>query len=186
MTERGGRLGFAVQAVLFVAVLAALAGLFLFGAATVKSLVRGVVPTLLDRPGGPWTVGAGLGLVTVLGGFGGRWLSGGLSGERSGGGRLRGPLRSAASGACWAVACGAALFVLFALPGKNCSGRSFCAYIPGTGTVLLAYALTAGAVGRLLHRWTRARDEERRARHRERMRKLRRRGKGRSRAAREG
>ncbi|MFE0801402.1 hypothetical protein [Streptomyces sp. NPDC058812] len=78
------------------------------------------------------------------------------------------------------------MFLFSGLRGKNC--RSYepgCAYIPGTGPVLLAYVGCVALLGRLCYRWRSAVVAERNAREREWLRKLRKKGKEKSRAARQ-
>ncbi|WP_327184520.1 hypothetical protein [Streptomyces sp. NBC_01334] len=165
--------------------LAALLAVLLFAMGLWRWFVRLTAPALVDLPGGGWTAGAVLGLLSVAGWAGGAWFS---SPDRNPDRGRTGPARVglAIGGAvCWAVAFGAPMYVLGALPGRNCrSGATMCAYIPGTGSAFLSYAATAALLGRLWYRRrgtvTAARREEERAR----MRRLRKKGKGRSRAAR--
>jgi hypothetical protein len=180
MTSHGGRFRFGAEIAGFVFFLVVAGAVLVFGFGTLKRLVRESAPVLLDSPGGPWAAGGVLGLVTVFGSLGALRLAPGFS-DAAG---PRRAIRTAGSGLCWAVAVGSGMYWLGALPGRNCSSsRPSCAYIPGTFTALIAYAITAGVVGWLLHRWIAARTEERRARDRERMRKLRKKGKGKSRTA---
>ncbi|MDR6980520.1 hypothetical protein J2X68_007260 [Streptomyces sp. 3330] len=173
--------------------------------------VRVTAPALVDLPGGGWTAGALLGLLSVAGWAGGAWCSSPdrdrTQGRTQGPGRDRsrsqgqardeaqGPQRGRSGGAragllaggavCWTVAFGAPMYVLGALPGRNCrSGGAMCAYLPGTGSALLAYAATAALLGFLRYRRRGAVTAARRAEERARMRRLRKKGKGRSRAAR--
>ncbi|WP_435615338.1 hypothetical protein [Streptomyces coelicoflavus] len=174
--------------VLFVVVGAAvLVGLF--GGA--RWAARESAPVLYELPGGFWSVGGALGLVTLLG-WGGA-VSGRLeSPAANGSGKASGVIpRSVARGACWAAALAPVFFLLSGVRGKNCrSYEEGCAYVPGTGPALLVYVGCVAVVGWLAHRRRRAVLEERRARERERLRKLRRKGKGKgkgkSRPARQG
>jgi hypothetical protein len=145
-----------------------------------KRMVRTTAPTLVDLPGGSWTAGAVLGLITVLGVAGGlRWGSGTPS--RPTVGRT---LRALGATACWAAAFAAPFYLLSALPGKNCrSYEAGCAYIPGTGSALVACVVSAGLLGWVLFRMNRAARETEAARERDRLRRLRKKGKGKSRAA---
>lgn len=165
--------------------LAALLAVLLFAMGLWKWFVRRTAPALVDLPGGGWTAGAVLGLLSVAGWAGGAWFS---SPERN---RDRGRTRRARAGLaiggalCWTVAFGAPMYVLGALPGRNCrSGATTCAYIPGTGGAFLSYAATAALLGWLWYRRRGTVTAARRAEERARMRRLRKKGKGRSRAAR--
>ncbi|OQR60098.1 hypothetical protein B6E66_31025 [Streptomyces maremycinicus] len=145
--------------------------------------VRVTAPALVDLPGGGWTAGALLGLLSVAGWAGGAWCS---APERNpGGGGVPARIGLATGGAvCWTVAFGAAMYVLGALPGRNCrSGGAMCAYIPGTGSAFLSYAVTAVLLGVLRHRLHATAAAARRAEERARTRRLRKKGRGRSRAA---
>ncbi|MFB6555712.1 hypothetical protein [Streptomyces sp. NPDC056405] len=145
---------------------------------------RHIAPVVYDMPGGSWVVGAGLGVLSLVGWAG---VLSGLFDGFGGAGRTSGPARVArifARVACVAAVLAPVSFLISGLPGKNC--RSYepgCAYVPGTGPGVLAYVAVAGGVGWLFHRWRRAVIEERRARERERLRKLRKKGKGKSRRA---
>ncbi|XKK63689.1 hypothetical protein HFP71_15435 [Streptomyces sp. ARC32] len=162
--------------VLFVVVGAAvLVGLF--GGA--RWAARESAPVLYELPGGPWSLGGALGLVTLLG-WGGA-VSGRLeSPAANGSGKASGVIpRSVARGACWAAALAPVFFLLSGVRGRNCrSYEEGCAYVPGTGPALLVYVGCVAVVGWLIHRRRRAVLEERRARERARLRKLRRKGKG--------
>ncbi|MFJ8463192.1 hypothetical protein [Streptomyces swartbergensis] len=144
-----------------------------------KRFAREAVPLLVDLPGGAWVVGGGLGVFTVLGVAG--WLR--CASEFSDRPRLTRGLHAVGTAVCCAAAFGLLFLLLSGLPGRNCRSES-CAYIPGTGSAFLAYVLSAGLVGWLLHRWTNARVKVQAARERERVRRLRKKGKGKSRAAR--
>ncbi|GAA2544993.1 membrane protein [Streptomyces levis] len=147
-----------------------------------KSLARETLPQLADYlPGGSWVAGGALGALTVVGAVGVRG-SASLSapGHANRFGRA---WRHARTAICWAAAFCPFLYLLSGLPSRNCRSAG-CAYVPGTGTAFLAYALTAGAAGWCLYRWTRGRAEERAAQARERARRLRKKGKGKSRAVR--
>ncbi|MEV0170949.1 hypothetical protein AB0I00_07455 [Streptomyces sp. NPDC050803] len=169
-----------------------LAGAVLVGAAFVavillvlglwKRFARATAPTLVDLPGGSWAAGGVLGLVSVLGGLGGLWFLF-TAPDRTG---VQRALRAVGSGVCWVGAFGPLFNLFSSLPGKNChSSGPRCAYIPGTGSALLAYVITAVLTGWLLLRIDDAVAEKRAARERTRMRNLRKKGKGKSRAARE-
>lgn len=165
--------------------LAALLTVLLSAMGLWKWFVRRTAPALVDLPGGGWTAGAVLGLLSVVSWAGGTWFS---SPERN---RDRGRTRPARAGlaiggaVCWTVAFGALMYVLGALPGRNCrSGATMCAYIPGTGSAFLSYAATAALLGGLWYRRRGTVTAARRAEERARMRRLRKKGKGRSRAAR--
>lgn len=144
-----------------------------------KRFAREVVPALVDLPGGAWAVGGSLGVVTALGVTG--WLR--CASGLSGGSRPARGLNAAGTAICCVAAFGPFFLLLSGLPGRNCRSES-CAYIPETGSALLAYALSAGLVGWIVHRWASARAAERATLERERVRRLRKKGKGRSRAAR--
>ncbi|WDV53691.1 hypothetical protein PV963_26690 [Streptomyces coeruleorubidus] len=157
------------------------AGVILLVMGLGKRFAREAVPVLVDLPGGAWTFGGGLGVVTVLGVAGWLRCASGLS-DRT---RLARGLHAVGTAVCCAAAFGPFFLLLSGLPGRNCRSES-CAYIPGTGSAFLAYALSAGLVGWSVHRWTGARAAEQAARERERIRRLRKKGKGKSRAARQG
>ncbi|WP_051744525.1 hypothetical protein [Streptomyces yerevanensis] len=182
MLWRDERVRFGAGVVGVVIVLATAGVVLVFGLGTLKWLVRDSAPTLMGWPGGPWVVGGGFGLVTVFGALGGLWfapdfLVPGAAGARRG-------FRIAGAGLCWVVACCSGMYLWNAFyPGKFCRSGPSCEYIPGTGSAFLSYAITAGVIGWLVHRWRAARAEERRLRERERIRKLRKKGKGKSRAA---
>ncbi|MZF86808.1 hypothetical protein [Streptomyces sp. SID5643] len=142
-----------------------------------KRLARAVVPALVDLPGGAWTVGGGLGVVTVLGVIGWLRCASGVSAES----RLGRVLSALCTATCCGAAFGPFFLLISGLPGRNCRSAT-CAYIPGTGSALLAYALSAGLVGWIVNRWTSARAAERATLERERVRRLRKKGKGKSRA----
>jgi hypothetical protein len=146
-----------------------------------KRFARETVPTLVNLPGGSWTIGGALGLISVLGAFGAVRCAA----ATPGGTRLTRVLRAVGTAACCAATFGPFFYLLGALPGKNCrSYGTSCSYLPGTGSAFLAYVFSAGAVGWFLYRWGGVRHEARAARERERLRKLRKKGKGKSRAAR--
>jgi len=168
-----------------VLLLAALLAVLLSAMGLWKWFVRRTAPALVDLPGGGWPAGAVLGLLSVAGWAGGTWFT---SAERN---RDRVPTRPARVGlaiggaVCWTVAFGAPMYVLGALPGRNCrSGSAMCAYIPGTGGAFLSYAATAALLGAVWYRRRGTVTAARRAEERARMRRLRKKGKGRSRAAR--
>ncbi|MFC9504913.1 hypothetical protein [Streptomyces sp. NPDC057002] len=145
-----------------------------------KRFARETVPTLVDLPGGSWAVGGVLGVITVLGTTGGLRCAAAASGRT----RLARGLNAAGTALCCAAAFGPLFYLLSGLPSKNCRSEG-CAYIPGTGSAFLGYAISAGLVGWLVHRWISARAEEEAARERERLRRLRKKGKGKSRAGRQ-
>ncbi|NEA67830.1 hypothetical protein [Streptomyces sp. SID12488] len=145
-----------------------------------KAFVRNTAPTLLDLPGGPWTFGILCGLISVFGVFSGHRL---LVADPYGEAWIPRVARSTATAVCWGGALASLSYVLGSLPGRNCPSYRACAYIPGTGSALIAYAGTTAVVGWLVHRVSNARVEKRRALERERVRKMRKKGKGKSRAA---
>ncbi|MFF3845413.1 hypothetical protein [Streptomyces sp. NPDC002328] len=165
--------------VLFAAVVVAIL-LFAFG--VVKRVVRATAPVLIELPGGGWTVGGVLGLLSVAGWAGAAWFSFPRRRRvRSRSGRVG---HAVGGTVCWTVGFGALYYVLGALPGRNCrSGADMCAYIPGTGSALAAYAVTVAVVGWLSYHRYRTVTEARRAAERERLKRLRKKGKGRSRRA---
>jgi len=169
------------QGTAFVLVLVAAGAVLVLVLGTWKTFVRETAPVILDWPGGSWAVGGLLGLMSVLGTLGGRWLTSGSSDET----RLLRTARTLGTAVCWAGAIGSAMYVFTSLPGRNChSYDSSCRYIPGTGTALIAYLLSAALLGWLVFRRGSAVTEARRTREQERLRKLRKKGKGKSRAAR--
>jgi hypothetical protein len=181
------RAGWGVAAgVLF---LAGLLAVLLFAMGLWRWFVRLTAPALVDLPGGGWTAGAVLGLLSVAGWVGGTWFSSPERNRNRDRDRGRtGPARLglATGGAvCWTVAFGALMYVIGALPGRNCrSGATMCAYIPGTGSAFLSYAATAALLGGLWYRRRGTVTAARRAEERARLRRLRKKGKGKSRAAR--
>ncbi|WP_128375977.1 hypothetical protein [Streptomyces cavernae] len=86
-------------------------------------------------------------------------------------------------GLTWIVVLAPVAYIWGFLPNRNCHSPS-CAYIPGSGSALLAYAITAASLGSLTHRVLVGRAEARAAEKRNQLRKLRKKGKGKSRAAR--
>ncbi|MGW1778972.1 hypothetical protein ACWCQQ_07490 [Streptomyces sp. NPDC002143] len=176
-----------------VLLLAALLAVLLTAMGLLKWFVRVTAPVLVELPGGGWTVGALLGLLSVAGWAGGAWFSAPERNRDRGGDRQQGRdrsgptriARSVAGAVCWTVAFGALMYVLGALPGRNCrSGDAMCAYIPGTGSVLLAYAATVSLLGYLWYRRRGAVTAARRAQEQARLKRLRKKGKGKSRTAR--
>ncbi|MFG3271211.1 hypothetical protein [Streptomyces luteogriseus] len=143
-----------------------------------KQLARETIPTPVELPGGPWALGAVLGVITVLGALGGLRSASAVPG----GSVLVQALRTGGTAACCAAAFGPFYYLLSGLPTKNCRSAN-CAYVPGTGTAFLAYVVAGGLVALIVHRWTSARAAERVARERERARKLRKKGKGKTRTA---
>ncbi|MDQ0582728.1 hypothetical protein [Streptomyces rishiriensis] len=180
-----------------VLLLAAVLAVLLSAMGLWRWFVRVTAPALVALPGGGWTAGALLGLLSVAGWIGGAWCS---APERNGPRQRNqgqgpdqhrdrgstGPARVglAIGGAvCWAVAFGAPMYVLGALPGRNCrSGSPMCAYIPGTGSAFLSYAATAALLGGLRYRRRVTVSAARREEERARMKRLRKKGKGRSRS----
>ncbi|MGV9454705.1 hypothetical protein [Streptomyces sp. NPDC003635] len=159
---------------------AAVVGFFLLVLGLWKSFARATAPALVGLPGGSWAAGAVLGLISVAGACGGLLLGG------SGSAGARRALRTAGSGVCWLAAVGPLYYLFASLPGRNChSDGPRCAYIPGTGSALLAYAGAVIVVGWLVLSVEGAASEKRAARERARMRRLRKKGGGKSRAARE-
>ncbi|MFJ5729991.1 hypothetical protein [Streptomyces paradoxus] len=177
----GGRLrlrdGFGIVGVVVFLVTALAVLLLVMGLS--KRLARETIPELVDVPGGFWTVGAALGLITALGATAGLRAAS-LTMATT---RITRAWHTALTTVCCAAVFGPFLYLLSGLRSRNCRS-SDCAYLPGTGTAFLTYSLSAGLVGWLLYRWNRTRAEERRARERERARKLRKKGKGKSRAVR--
>ncbi|MFJ4565671.1 hypothetical protein ACIP4U_18550 [Streptomyces caelestis] len=155
-------------------------GVILLAMGLLKRFAREAVPTLVGLPGGAWVVGGGLGVVTVLGVAGWLRCASGVS-DRT---RMARGLHAVGTAVCCAAAFGPFFLLLSGLPSRNCRSES-CAYIPGTGSAFLAYALSAGLVGWSVHRWTGARAAEQAAREREGVRRLRKKGKGKSRGARQ-
>ncbi|MEV0218469.1 hypothetical protein [Streptomyces sp. NPDC050704] len=185
MTEKpsGGfrlRDGFGIAGVVIALVVTGAVLLLVLGAW--KAFVRETAPFVLDWPGGPWAFGALCGLVSVFGVFYGHRLLMTAPPRREA--RLPRAARCVVIAGCWGAALASFSYVVGSLPGKNCrSYKEGCAYIPGTGSSLIAYAVAAALVGWLVYRASNARAEERGAQERERLRKLRKKGKGKSRAA---
>lgn len=165
--------------VLFAAVIMAV---FLIALGVVKRVVRATAPVLIDLPGGGWTVGGVLGLLSVAGWAGAAWFSFPRRHRvRSRSGRL---WHAVGGTVGWTVGFGALYYVFGALPGRNCrSGADLCAYIPGTGSALMAYAVTVAVVGLLSYHRYRTVTQALRAEERERLKRLRKKGKGKSRRA---
>ncbi|MFF8969877.1 hypothetical protein [Streptomyces sp. NPDC014995] len=148
-----------------------------------KRIVRATAPLLVDLPGGGWAAGGVLGLLSLAGWAGGGWFSA-RERKRAPGTRTGRAGFAVGGGVCWTVGFGAAMYVLGALPGRNCrSGAAMCAYIPGTGGVLLAYAATVAVGGWLWYRRYRTATDTHRAQERARLKRLRKKGKGKSRSA---
>ncbi|MFC4503761.1 MULTISPECIES: hypothetical protein [Streptomyces] len=115
-------------------------GVVLLAVWGLRRVVREAAPALAEVPGGGWTVGAVLGLLSLAGWAGGNRLTG------------RG------QGVCWSVAVGVPIAVILALPGRNCrSDAGTCAYIPGTGGVAVAYGVTVAMAGGLWYLGRRSR-----------------------------
>ncbi|WP_432119111.1 hypothetical protein [Streptomyces sp. bgisy032] len=164
-----------------VALVGAALALLLLVVGPSKSVARDTLPQLVDFAGGSWVVGAALGLITLLGAVG--FLRSAVQSPPADSSRVVLAGRALGTAFYSAAAFGPLLYLLSGLPGKNCRSSS-CAYLPGTGTAFLSYAVTAGATGWLLYRWRNARAAEEAARERERGRRLRKKRKGRSRTAR--
>jgi hypothetical protein len=153
-----------------------------YGFGGARWAAREGAPALYELPGGAWSVGGVLGLVTLLG-WGGA-LSERFESRSAGASRM---LRGVVRGVCCFAAIAPIFFLLSGLRGRNC--RSYepdCSYVPGTGPALLVYFGCVAVVGWLAYRRRRAVLEERRARERERLRKLRKKGRGKSRRASSG
>lgn len=171
--------GFAVVA-LVLALLALAAGI-LWAKGAWRTVIRESPNLIAGWPGGAWVFGIMAGALAVAGAYGGMWASAALQGA----GARRRIARRTASSACWAVPLLLTLYVLSALPGRNCSSSSpSCEEIEGAFPALLAYVITAGALGWAAYRVRSTREEQRRAVQQQRLRKLRKKGKGKSRAAR--
>ncbi|MFF3344717.1 hypothetical protein [Streptomyces sp. NPDC002779] len=184
MTERAGissraQIGFGLA--IAIGAGAAAVALVLLVLGLWKSFARATAPTLVDLPGGSWMAGGVLGVVSVLGAFGGLWCITAAP-SRTG---LQRALLSLAAGVCCLAAIGPLFYFISTLPGKNChSSGPKCAYIPGTGSALLAYAMSVALVAWIVLRTLSVLEEAHAARERTRMRNLRKRGR-KSRAARE-
>ncbi|MEU0445509.1 hypothetical protein [Streptomyces tendae] len=168
-----------------IALFVVVAGVVVFyGFGGARWAAREGAPALYGLPGGAWSVGGVLGLVTLLGWSGAlseRFASRGAGDSGTASGMLRGVVR----GVCCFAALAPVFFLISGLQGKNCrSHEPDCSYVPGTGAALLVYVGCVAVVGWLTYRRRRAVLEERRARERERLRKLRKKGKGKSRAVR--
>ncbi|WP_328562071.1 hypothetical protein [Streptomyces coelicoflavus] len=156
-----------------------------FGFGGARWAARESAAVLYGLPGGAWSAGGVLGLVTLLG-WGGALSERFAIRDAGDSRRVSEVLRVIVRGACYVVAIAPVFFLISGLQGKNC--RSYepgCSYVPGTGPALLVYVVCVVAVGWLTHRRRRAVLEARRARERERLRKLRKKGKGKSRVARQ-
>ncbi|MFD0551135.1 hypothetical protein ACFQ0X_19505 [Streptomyces rectiviolaceus] len=143
-------------------------------------MIRESPNLIADWPGGPWVFGIMAGVLAVAGAYAGLWASSALQGTEA----PRRIARRTATTACWALPLLLTLYVLSALPGRNCGSSSpSCEEIDGAFPALLTYAVTAAAVGWGTYRVRSAREEQRRAVQQARLRKLRKKGKGKSRAA---
>nr|WP_239080782.1 hypothetical protein [Streptomyces coelicoflavus] len=170
----------AVVLVVFVVVAAVV---IVFGLGGARWGARESATVLYGLPGGAWSAGGVLGLVTLLA-WGGALSERLASRGTADSGRVSGVLRGAARVVCYAAAIAPFFFLFSGLQGKNCrSHEPSCSYVPGTGPALLVYVACVAALGWITYRRRRAVLEERRARERERLRRLRKKGKGKSRAA---
>ncbi|MFG2790565.1 hypothetical protein [Streptomyces sp. NPDC048419] len=181
------RTGFGVAAA-GVAVVAAAAVVFL-ALGTWRRFVRTTAPALLGWPGAPWVVGAALGLLTVIGAtyllrFTAPTSAPASPSTSDSGATPSKPVVGIAAAASAVAAFGPLMYVLAALPGRNCPAyRQGCEHIDGTWSALAAYVISAVALAALLRRRHTTRAEARRAEERERLRRLRKRGGCKSRAA---
>ncbi|MGW0909327.1 hypothetical protein [Streptomyces sp. NPDC002853] len=192
--------GFGIAA--FVVVLAALVVGFLWAKGAWRAVIREAPDLIADWPGGPWVFGAVAGALAVAGAYGGLALSdparvtgrgtvtvtgtgtGTVTGTGTGTEAPRRVARRTATAVCWAVPLLLTLYILSALPGRNCrSSSTTCQQVEGAFPALLAYAVTAAAAAWATHRVRAGRAEQRRAAQQARLRKLRKKGKGKSRGA---
>ncbi|GAA1929630.1 hypothetical protein GCM10009837_64130 [Streptomyces durmitorensis] len=168
--------GFGIAA--FVLVLLALAVGFFWVKGAWRTVIRESPNLIADWPGGAWAFGIMAGVVAVAGTYGGLRASAALQGTMT----RRRIARRTATSVCWAVPLLLTLYVLSALPGRNCSSSSpTCREIDGAFPALLAYAITTAVLGWTVYRVSAAREEQRRAAQQTRLRKLRKKGKGKSR-----
>ncbi|MGW7085933.1 hypothetical protein ACWGH2_20920 [Streptomyces sp. NPDC054871] len=171
--------GFAIAA--FVVALLALAAGFLWAKGAWRTVIRESPNLIAGWPGGPWAFGIAAGALAVAGAYGGLAVSDAPQGTE----KTRRIARRTATAVCWAVPLLLTLYILSALPGRNCSSSSTtCREVEGAFPALLAYAITAAAAGWATHRVRAGREEQRGAAQQARLRKLRKKGKGKSRAAR--
>lgn len=172
--------GFAVAA--FVLALLALAAGILWAKGAWRTVIRESPSLIADWPGGAWVFGIMAGALAVAGAYGGMWASESHSLQDTN--PRRRFARRTATSVCWAVPLLLTLYVLSALPGRNCSSSSpSCEEIEGAFPALAAYVITAAALGWTAYRVRSTREEQRRAAQQQRLRKLRKKGKGKSRAA---
>ncbi|MGW3723747.1 hypothetical protein [Streptomyces sp. NPDC000851] len=167
-----------------VAVLVAAVAVVLLILGVWRRLAHETLPVLLDLPGGSWTVGPVLALVSVLGCISG-WALLSLGADGAGRpGRLMRVARLVGCAGCWVAAVGPLSLLASGIPGRHCrSSEPECTYVPGSGTALLVYLGSAALIGWLWYRRRQSVVEARQARERERLRRLRKKGKGKSRAA---
>ncbi|MFG2649785.1 hypothetical protein [Streptomyces sp. NPDC048436] len=171
--------GFGIAA--FVLVLAALVVGFLWVKGAWRAVIREAPDLIAEWPGGPWGFGVVAGALAVAGAYGGLWASDAPPGTET----SRRVVRRTATAVCWAVPLLLTLYILSALPGRNCRSTSAsCREIDGAFPALLTYAVTAAAAGWATYRVRANREEQRRAAQQARLRKLRKKGKGKSRGAR--
>ena len=181
MADRSSRLREGFGCALVIAALVAAMAVIAVAGGVWKAFVRETAPVVLDWPGGGWSFGAVCGLLSVSGVLAGTLLQG--TGPRQP--RLQQMLRATGVAGCWGVALAAFGYVLASLPGRNCrSYQPGCSYVPGSGSALLTYVITAALLGWIVHRVRAGTAEKRDAQDRERMRRLRKKGKGKSRVAR--
>lgn len=172
--------GFAIAA-LVLALLALAAGI-LWAKGAWRTVIRESPNLIAEWPGGAWVFGIMAGALAVAGAYGGMWAS--ESHSLQGMSPRRRFARRAATSVCWAVPLLLTLYVLSALPGRNCGSSSLsCEEIDGAFPALVAYAITAAALAWTAYRVRSTREEQRRAARQQRLRKLRKKGKGKSRAA---
>ncbi|MGW7076791.1 hypothetical protein [Streptomyces sp. NPDC054866] len=180
-TQGNSRLrdGFSIAA--FVLVLLALVVGFLWVKGAWRTVIRESPNLIAGWPGGPWVFGIAAGVLAVAGAYGGLAVSNApRDTEKSP--RIA---RRTATAVCWAVPLLLTLYILSALPGRNCrSSSATCRELEGAFPALLAYAATAAVLGWAAYRVRAGREEQRRAAQQARLRKLRKKGKGKSRVAR--
>jgi hypothetical protein len=146
-----------------------------------KGFVRATAADVLDGPGGPVGFGAVSGAVVLAAALA-AWRLSERPPQRAS--QLRRLARLAGVAVCTAVAFGLPMYLVAALPGRNCpTYREGCEYVPGSAPALLACAVTVTLAGWAAYRIHTTRAEQRRAQERERLRKLRKKGKGKSRRA---
>ncbi|WP_237330247.1 hypothetical protein [Streptomyces sp. BA2] len=171
--------GFGIAA--YVLALLALAAGFLLAKGAWRTVIRESPNLIADWPGGPWVFGIVAGVLAVAGAYGGLAVSEAPQGTET---SPRIAARRMAIAVCWAVPLLLTLYILSALPGRNCdSSSTTCREVEGAFPALLAYAITAAAAGWATYRVRTGREEQRRTAQQARLRKLRKKGKGKSRAA---